>query len=113
MNETQLSVNNSSHEVIRESTENMSIRRRIGNMLSSFGHPDAAEWSESHPIDLDSMELVELSLKIEAAFDVDFRDDLIPPSPNMGDFVDMVEAAMRQSAVDGRKKNRMIEDMDT
>jgi len=48
--------------------------------------------------------LVELSLNIEAEFDVDFRDDLIPPHPNMGDFVDMVEAALRQTAVDRQDK---------
>lgn len=75
------------------------IRRRIGHMLAGFGFQDAPDWPETHAIDLDSLQMVELAMSIEAEFDVDFRDDLIPPHPNMGDFVDMVEAALRQSAV--------------
>ncbi len=84
-----------------------SIRRRIAHMLVGFGHADALEWNEAHRMDdLDSMELVELSLCIEAEFDVDFRDDLIPHSPDLGDFVDMVEAAIRQKAVDGGRQKK-------
>ena len=72
----------------------ISIRRRIAHMLGNFGC-DALAWPEAHPIDLGSLQLVELALHIEAEFDIDFRDDLIPPAATMGDFVDMVEAALR------------------
>ena len=85
-----------------------SIRRRIGHMLAGFGFQDAPDWPEAHPVDLDALQLVELSLNIEAEFDVDFRDDLIPPHPNMGDFVDMVEAALRQTVVDRQDKRRDV-----
>lgn len=77
-----------------------SIRRRIAHMLGHFGCNDALDWPEAHPIDIDSLQLVELALHIEAEFDIDFRDDLIPPAATLGDFVDMVEAALRQKAVD-------------
>lgn len=30
----------------------------------------------------------------------------VPPHPNMGDFVDMVETALRQTAVDRQDKRR-------
>lgn len=76
-----------------------SIRRRIAHMLGQFGR-DALDWPEAHPVDLDSLQLVELAMHIEAEFDIDFRDDLIPPAPAIGDFVDMVEAALRQKSVD-------------
>ena len=79
-----------------------SIRRRIAHMLGHFGCQDALDWPEAHPIDIDSLQLVELALHIEAEFDIDFRDDLIPPAATLGDFVDMVEAALRQKAVDWR-----------
>ncbi|MHB8365572.1 MAG: acyl carrier protein [Acidithiobacillus sp.] len=89
-----------------------SIRRRIAHMLGHFGCNDALDWpekrasasvsGEAHPIDIDSLQLVELALHIEAEFDIDFRDDLIPPAATLGDFVDMVEAALRQKAVDRR-----------
>lgn len=81
-----------------------SIRRRIAHMLGHFGCNDALDWPEAHPIDIDSLQLVELALHIEAEFDIDFRDDLIPPAATLGDFVDMVEAALRQKAVD-RQQN--------
>lgn len=81
----------------------ISIRRRIAHMLEGFGHPDALEWPEAHPIDLDSLQLVELALHLESEFNIDFWDELIPPSPSIGDFVDMVEAALRQKSVNDRK----------
>ncbi|MHB1631050.1 MAG: acyl carrier protein [Acidithiobacillus sp.] len=88
---------------IPETTKNTdSIRRRIAHMLGHFGCQDALDWPEAHPIDIDSLQLVELALHIEAEFDIDFRDDLIPPAATLGDFVDMVEAALRQKAVDWR-----------
>lgn len=81
-----------------------SIRRRVAHMLGNFGFSpaDTLNWPETHPIDIDSLQLVELSLHIEAEFDIDFRDDLIPPAATMGDFVDMVEAALRQKACERR-----------
>lgn len=80
----------------------ISIRRRIAHMLGNFGFSsaDALTWPETHPINMDSLQLVELALHIESEFDIDFRDDLIPPAATMGDFVDMVEAALRQKVVD-------------
>ena len=85
-----------------------SIRRRIAHRLANFGCTDALDWPEAHPIDLDSMQLVELALHIEAEFDIDFRDDLIPPAPSLGDFVDMVEAALRQKGVDQIAENEFL-----
>ena len=80
----------------------ISIRRRIAHMLGNFGFSsaDALTWPETRPINMDSLQLVELALHIESEFDIDFRDDLIPPAATMGDFVDMVEAALRQKVVD-------------
>lgn len=80
----------------------ISIRRRIAHMLGNFGFSsaDTLTWPESHLIDLDPLQLVELALHIEAEFDIDFRDDLIPPAPTLGDFVNLVEATLRQKAVD-------------
>jgi acyl carrier protein len=84
----------------------INIRRRIAHMLGNFGFSsaDTLNWPESHPIDLDPLQLVELALHIEAEFDIDFRDDLVPPAPTLGDIVDMVEAALRQKAVDHSKE---------
>lgn len=89
-------------------SEPVSIRHKIARILQNFGHNDALEWPEAHPIDLDSLQLVELALEIESTFDIDFRDDLIPPSPSLGDFVDMVESAFRQKSVDGGRSHRRV-----
>lgn len=88
-----------------------SIRRRIAHMLGHFGCQDALTWPEAHPIDIDSLQLVELALHIEAEFDIDFRDDLIPPAATLGDFVDMVESALRQKAVDRQPAEPVANDI--
>lgn len=96
---------------ITESTKTDSIRRRIAHMLGHFGCQDALDWPEAHPIDIDSLQLVELALHIEAEFDIDFRDDLIPPAATLGDFVDMVESALRQKAVDRQPAEPVANDI--
>lgn len=72
----------------------MSVRRRIGHMLSGFGCDGAQDWPETHPIAIGDLQSVELAIQIEAEFDIEFRDDLVPEKPVLGDFVRMVEAAM-------------------
>lgn len=81
-----------------------SIRRRIAHMLEGFGCDNALDWPETHPIDLDSLQMVELALHIEAAFDIDFRDDLIPPAATIEDFANMVETANLQKAKNNNRE---------
>lgn len=73
----------------------ISVRRRIGHMLVGFGFPGANDWLEDHPVEIEDLQLVELAMRIESEFDVEFRDDLLPDCPVLGDFVRMVIEAMQ------------------
>ena len=77
----------------QDNRQKTNVRRRIAHIMGHFGYTDALTWPETHLLPLDALQLVELSLHIEAEFDIDFRDDLIPSTPTMGDVVDMVDFA--------------------
>lgn len=70
------------------------IRKHIATRVENFGCKNPYE---GH-IDIDSMQLVELALQIEADYNIEFRDDLIPPDATLENFVDLVHKALQEVA---------------
>lgn len=73
-----------------------SIKRRVASILEqNFDQVNVMGWPESKPIDLDSMQIVHLSMLIEDAFHLDLADVIIPHSTTLNDFVTIVESAKK------------------
>lgn len=83
-----------------------SIKRRVASILEqNFEHVNVMGWPESKPIDLDSMQIVHLSMLIEDAFDLDLADVIIPHSTTLNDFVTIVESAKNRQQNKNAKRS--------